>query len=107
MTAPYLVDWDDVALCETAPGVGKRTIEGAGVTLVMVHVAAGIGAPRHEHDHEQFVQVVSGSGTLETEQGRRGFASGSVFHFPAGTWHAAQFDTATVLIESNLAAGAA
>ena len=104
--APHLVNWDDMALRETGPGVGKRVIDGAGVTLVMVHVAAGVAAPRHEHDHEQFVQVVSGSGTLETEQGRRGFAAGSVFHLPAGAWHAAQFDTATVLIESNLGAGA-
>lgn len=103
--APHLVDWDDVALRETGPGVGKRVIDGAGVTLVMVHVAAGVGAPRHAHGHEQFVQVVSGSGTLETEQGRRSFAAGSVFHFPANTWHAAQFDSETVLIESNLAAG--
>lgn len=103
--ASHLVNWDDVPLRETAPGVGKRIIDGAGVTLVMVHVAAGLSAPRHEHRHEQFVQVVSGSGTLETEHGRRDFAAGSVFHFPANTWHAAQFDSETVLIESNLAAG--
>ncbi|MDF2601192.1 MAG: Cupin 2 conserved barrel domain protein, partial [Methylobacterium brachiatum] len=50
----------------------------------------------------QFVQVISGSGFLETEQGRTPFAAGSVFHFPAGTWHAAAFETETVLVETNL-----
>ena len=29
-------------------------------------------------------------------------AAGSLFHFPAETWHAAEFDEATVLVETNL-----
>ena len=106
MVTSHLVNWDDVPLRQTAPGVAKRVIEGAGVTLVMVQVDAGIAAPRHEHDHEQFVQVVSGSGTLETAQGSGRFGPGSVFHFPPDIWHAARFETATVLIESNLARAA-
>ena len=68
-----------------------------------VVVPAGVSAPAHSHDHEQFVQVLSGSGILETEQGRAPFSGGSVFHFPAGAWHAAAFETETVLIETNLA----
>ena len=103
--ASHLVNWDEVPLDDAAPGVAKRVIEGEGVTLVMVQVAAGIAAPPHEHGHEQFVQVVSGSGTLETAQGRQAFGPGSVFHFPPNTRHAARFETATILIESNLHAG--
>jgi quercetin dioxygenase-like cupin family protein len=101
--ADHLTAWADRAESVAANGVAKRAIPGAGASLVRMVVPAGISAPRHSHAHEQFVQVVSGSGTLETEQGRRPFFAGSVFHFPAGTWHAATFETETVLIETNLA----
>ncbi|MCJ2017728.1 cupin domain-containing protein [Methylobacterium sp. E-065] len=99
----HLTVWDDRAESVAANGVAKRTIPGAGASLVRVVVPAGVSAARHNHDHEQFVQVVSGSGILETEQGRKPFTAGSVFHFPAGAWHAAAFETETVLIETNLA----
>lgn len=99
----HLTAWDDRAESAAENGVAKRTIPGSGASLVRVVVPAGVSAPRHSHDHEQFVQVVSGSGILETGQGRRPFGAGSVFHFPAGTWHAAAFETETVLIETNLA----
>lgn len=99
----HLTAWDDRAERVAENGVAKRAIPGSGASLVRIVVPAGISAPRHSHDHEQFVQVVSGSGILETEQGRKPFAAGSVFHFPAGTWHAAAFETETVLIETNLA----
>ena len=67
-----------------------------------VKVPAGAKADRHSHPHEQFVQVVSGAGTLATEQGESAFAAGSVFHFPADAWHSASFDSDTILIETNL-----
>ena len=99
----HLTAWDDREESVAENGVAKRTIPGSGASLVRVVVPAGVSAPRHSHDHEQFVQVVSGSGILETEQGRKPFTAGSVFHFPAGAWHAAAFETETVLIETNLA----
>ncbi len=97
----HLTTWTDHAESVAENGVAKRAIPGAGANLVRVVVPAGIAAPRHSHDHEQFVQVLSGSGILETEQGRWPFSAGSVFHFPAGAWHAAAFETETVLIETN------
>ncbi|MCJ2054663.1 cupin domain-containing protein [Methylobacterium sp. J-070] len=98
----HLTAWTDRAESVAANGVAKRAIPGAGASLARVVVPAGTAAARHSHDHEQFVQVLSGSGFLETEQGRKPFSAGSVFHFPAGTWHAAAFETETVLIETNL-----
>lgn len=100
----HLTAWDDQEESVSANGVAKRAIPGAGASLVRIVVPGGVSAPRHSHDHEQFVQVVSGSGILETEQGRKPFTAGSVFHFPAGAWHAAAFETETVLIETNLGA---
>jgi quercetin dioxygenase-like cupin family protein len=100
----HLTAWADCAESIAENGVAKRAIPGAGASLVRVVVPAGVSAPRHSHEHEQFVQVVLGSGVLETEQGSKPFSAGSVFHFPAGAWHAATFETETVLIETNLAA---
>jgi quercetin dioxygenase-like cupin family protein len=100
----HCVDWDSVPE-QTAPsGVQKRVLPGTGGSLVRIRVPAGTRAERHSHPHEQFVQVLSGSGVLETEQGTRCFGPGSVFHFPTDTWHAAQFDSETVLVETNLRA---
>ena len=99
---PSVIDWDAVPLESTGPGVGKRRIAGTGAELVRVEIAAGTTAPRHSHAHEQFVQVVTGSGVLETAAGTRAFGPGSVFHFPADAWHAAEFRTDTVLVETNL-----
>ena len=98
----HCVDWAAIPE-ELAPsGVGKRVLAGSDALLVMVHVPAGTRAERHSHAHEQFVQVITGSGVLETEQGSHDFGAGSVFHFPPGTWHAARFESETILIETNL-----
>ena len=104
---PMLQHWDDLPAEPAGPPVGKRRLGGAGASLVRVQIAAGTQADRHSHDHEQFVQVISGAGMLETQEGRQRFTAGSLFHFPAETWHAAQFDEDTVLVETNLASASA
>ena len=100
----HCLAWDQLPETLASNGVGKRTLEGEAASLVTLRVPAGLVGDRHSHPHEQFVQVLSGSGSLLTEQGERAFGPGSVFHFPAGTWHAARFDTDTVLVETNLRA---
>ncbi|TXM90587.1 cupin domain-containing protein [Methylobacterium sp. WL30] len=100
----HLLAWDERDETVAENGVAKRTIPGAGASLVRIVVPAGTSAARHSHAHEQFVQVLSGSGILETEQGRAAFGPGSVFHFPAEAWHAAEFETETVLVEINVSA---
>ena len=97
----HVIAWNDVPSTTAPGGVTKRHLGLAGVSLVAVSIPAGTEAPRHSHDHEQFVQVISGSGTLTTEQGPRAFGPGSLFVFPAGTWHSARFETETVLVETN------
>ena len=100
----HCLTWDQLPQSLAPNGVGKRVLEGEAASLVTLRVPAGFAGDRHSHPHEQFVQVLSGSGSgsLLTEQGERAFGPGSVFHFPAGTWHAARFDTETVLVETNL-----
>ena len=97
----HLTTWDDRAESVGGNGVAKRTIPGSGASLVRVVVPAGASAPAHSHDHEQFVQVLSGSGILETEQGRAPFSAGSVFRGRAGAWDAAAFEAGPVLSERN------
>ena len=96
--------WDDMTVEPRGPTVSERHVEGAGAGLVRLDITAGTVAGRHSHAFEQFVQVISGRGTLETEEGRHSFSAGSLFHFPAGAWHAADFDEDTVLVETNLKA---
>ena len=98
----HVIAWNDVPSRSAPGGVTKRHVARESVSLVAVSIPAGTEAPRHSHDHEQIVQVISGSGTLTTEQGLRGFGPGSLFVFPAGTWHSARFDTEAVLIETNV-----
>ena len=101
---PFLLRWDEMETVAAGPTVTKQVAPGAGATLVRLVVKAGTSASRHSHPFEQFVHVVSGGGLLETEEGSQRFSAGSLLHFPAGTWHAAEFDEDTVLVETNLAA---
>ena len=102
---PILQHWEDLP-AEVAGSTTKQRMVGAGASLVKIEIKAGTKAERHTHDHEQFVQVLTGSGRLETEDGCLPFSAGSLFHFPVETWHAAEFDTDTVLVETNLTAPA-
>ncbi len=99
-----LLHWNEVDAKAANPAVSKRTLDGGSASLVQVAIKAGTKADRHSHPFEQFVQVVSGAGTLETDEGRGPFKAGSLFHFPAGAWHEASFDEDTVLVETNLTA---
>lgn len=94
--------WDDLAEEARGPAVTKRQLSGTRASLVRVAIKAGTSAARHSHPFEQFVQVVSGSGSLETEEGIGSFRAGSLFHFPAEAWHAATFDEDTILVETNI-----
>jgi len=82
---PILLHWDALAEQSSTPAVRKSIINGANASLVRVTIAKGTSAPRHAHDFEQFVQVISGSGTLETGEGKEQFGPGAIFHFLPGT----------------------
>lgn len=77
-------------------------LPGAGAAMRQIVIPAGTVAGRHDHDHEQFLFVASGSGILECEGGPITLAPGVALHLPAGSWHGATFTTDTVLIEFNV-----
>ena len=100
----HVVRWKDRDPDTDANGVTRRRLPGAGATLVRVEVPAGTRAAEHAHEHEQFVEVLRGAGTLTAGAGTRAFGAGDVFHFPPGTAHSATFDRDTVLLEINVGA---
>ncbi len=81
----------------------QGSLPGRGATLRQVAIPAGRVAARHHHDHEQFLFVASGQGTLRSEAGTIPLTPGTALHLPAGDWHEADFASDTVLIELNLA----
>jgi quercetin dioxygenase-like cupin family protein len=91
------------ATWQLRPGPAAPPVVGDGATLRQVQVAAGRVATSHSHDHEQFLLVTAGSGTLKCAAGEITLAPGVVVHLPAGAWHSANFVTDTVLVEVNLA----
>ena len=99
----HLQAWADIVVETDARGVSKQSIQGAGADLVRVTVPARASPP------VDIIMITSnscrsslGSGELETEQGVKRFGPGSLFVFPAGTWHSARFEIETVLVEANL-----
>lgn len=104
MAEAEFFQWDDVA-GEEGGGAVRRLIPGEGASLKRVEIPAGTVAGRHSHPHEQFVLVLSGTGLLSCGAGEVALRPGTVIRFPRDAWHTARFDTATVLVEVNLAEG--
>jgi quercetin dioxygenase-like cupin family protein len=98
----HLTSWGSLDQEKGANGVVRRRLKGSGAELVRVEIPRGVLAPSHSHAHEQFVEVLKGSGTRTTSAGTKEFKSGDVFHFPAGTDHAATLDKDTIFLEVNL-----
>lgn len=98
----HLSSWKSIDPETGANGVVRRRLKGRNAQIVRVEIPRGVVAPSHSHPHEQFAEVLQGSGTLTTSAGTRAFKAGDVFHFPSGTDHAASFDDDTVFLEINL-----
>ncbi len=96
-----VINWNEVAETVEADGVRRRRLERPGMSAVQIHVPQGVKGVKHSHPHDQLVQVISGSGSLTTEDGRVGFSAGSIFVLPKDTWHIADFESDTVLLETN------
>ena len=101
MPRASVFNWSEVR-GESAAGVERREIGGAGADLKRIEIAAGTVAGRHDHAFEQFVQVIEGGGRLQCDAGEIELKPGTVLHFPAGAWHSAVFEQDTVLVEVNL-----
>ncbi len=94
-------EWSEVP-GETAGGVLRQVIEGGRASLRRVTIPAGTRGQRHSHGFEQFVCVLEGRARLETAEGTCTLEPGVVIRFAPDAWHAAEFETDTVLLEIDL-----
>lgn len=101
MPAADILHWDDVPPAVSG-GVDRREVQGDGAALRRIAIPAGTVAPRHTHDHEQFLLVLEGRAMLETAAGTADLRPGTVVRLGPDAWHAATFTTDTVLVEVNL-----
>jgi len=61
MSHAILHRWDDVPTQELAPGVHRRFLTAARMTIARFALQRGAVVPAHSHDHEQVSYVVSGA----------------------------------------------
>ncbi len=100
---PTTAHWNTLPT-EVTNGVTRTLFAGEGADLKRIVIPAGTSAPRHDHPHEQFILVQSGTVVLTTATGTVTLAAGSVIRLEAGAWHEAEFPDDTVIVEVNLRA---
>jgi quercetin dioxygenase-like cupin family protein len=61
MATAVLHKWEDIPTQELAPGIRRRFLTAARMTIARFNLAAGAVVPAHSHDHEQVSYVVRGA----------------------------------------------
>ena len=61
MSTAVLHRWDDLPTQHLAPGIDRRFLTAARVTIARFALSRGAVVPQHSHDHEQVSYVVSGT----------------------------------------------
>jgi quercetin dioxygenase-like cupin family protein len=61
MSTAILHRWADVPTEQVAPGIERRFLTAARMTIARFSLARGAVVPLHKHDHEQVSYVVSGA----------------------------------------------
>jgi quercetin dioxygenase-like cupin family protein len=61
MSTAILHRWDDVPTQELAPGIERRFLTAARLTIARFSFKRGAVVPTHSHDHEQVSYVVRGA----------------------------------------------
>jgi len=60
MTEVRKIAWDDIAVEEMSPHIGRRLIYTSTQMLAHVYLKEGAVVPAHEHHNEQFTYIISG-----------------------------------------------
>ncbi len=79
--------------------IGRRVISGKQGTLVYWRMKAGAYAAAHQHPHEQFVWLISGSIRLRIGAKEQTIKPGDVAVIPGGVEHEAFFPEDTEVID--------
>ena len=91
----YVKHYKDVSAKKVEEGATNTTIrwliaesEGAGnFYMRLLEIGPGGNTPRHSHDWEHEVYILSGAGTLRTPDGDRPLSAGDCVFVPGGELH--------------------
>ena len=97
------VRWNELPRERAGEKIERRYVTGVHLTLAQFFLAKGCIVPRHEHESEQFVNVVNG--TLRLKLGDNGaevvdVAAGEVLMIPPHLPHSAEALEDTVVFDS-------
>lgn len=95
---PHLL-LDRLPALTLADGVVARVATSLNMSIAHVHLAAGARLPRHDHPHEQVVNVVDGELELTVEGQPFRLRRGEVYILPPHIPHSAQAITDCYVID--------
>jgi len=87
MPSAILHRWDAIPAQDLAPGIRRRYITTARMTVAHFNLARGAVVPRHSHDHEQLSYVVSGVLKFHVAGDEMIVRAGEVIQIPSWAEH--------------------
>src|SRR5690242_12707207 len=97
------VRWGDLPRERVGPLIERRYVSGVHLTLAQFFLAKGCLVPTHEHDSEQFVNVVAGKLRLRLGEGGNevaDVAAGEVLMIPPNLPHSAEALEDTIVFDA-------
>src|SRR5262249_55841528 len=84
--------WDDLPRDEVNATFGRKLVSGEQITMAQVFLAPGGGAPKHQHENEQFSYVVQGTLRFWIGEDEKviDVKAGEVLQIPANVPHRAE-----------------
>jgi quercetin dioxygenase-like cupin family protein len=93
------VDWNQVEVVRMNEKITRQLISGKQAMLARFFLAKGAVIPEHQHESEQFCQVVSGALKFIFRDGETVVRGGEVLPIPSGVPHAAEALMDTVAVD--------
>ena len=84
--------WDDVPLDPVNTTFDRKLVSGEHITIAQVFLKPGGGAPKHQHDNEQFSYILKGTLRfwIGDEERMLDVRAGEVLHLPPNVPHRAE-----------------
>ncbi len=93
------IDWSQVEAVRMNEKITRQLISGKQAMLARFFLAKGAIVPEHQHESEQFSQIVSGKLKFIFRDGEVIVKSGEVLYIPSNVAHAAEALSDTVAVD--------
>ncbi len=93
------VDWSQVEVVRMNERITRQLITGKHAMLARFFLAKGAVIPEHQHESEQFSQIISGELKFIFRDGEVVVGGGEVLYIPSGVPHAAEALSDTVAVD--------